>query len=501
MNFVEKNIIKRDYFLYFLLFFTPLINFIINNLFFYNIDYFFDICIVFVVFYLIITIFFTSLSYVNINFEKYGYAFFLTWYFQFYYRDIYNFFELDFNGDQIQKYFIVIFLIILSFSILYLSKIKKFRYFLKIFLIVFLFLNLFSNFYISQPSNWKYKADNQFLVKFKELSNSTNKKNIYFFLMDEMTSTKVYQDMGLEISGYIKNYESKGYKDFKNIYSNYNGSQITIGSLFNLDYYPTEKSIKEQYFYPYNLYNKEKPLLMKILENLKYNFWYLDNQYMKCKNINNIQCINETDESYFHKILFDEALNIFFYKSFLNKFFYKYKFNTMNKIFKNTEIDYFKKFLKNNSDVISKKNNFFFIHQMNPHYPFRNNNCDVLNKPYEVNLENYLSSSVCAFSKINEITDLIEAFDNEAIVIFQGDHGFSQFSKNNPQDYRSYEIFNLVKGGSNCNLNYEHSLGNVEQLRSILLCSFGKKYTSRSSKKYYVKKRLKKIGTILDEVN
>ena len=164
--------------------------------------------------------------------------------------------------------------------------------------------------------------------------------------MDEMTSTKVYKDMGMNIDTYIKNYESKGYKEFSNVYSNYNGSQITIGSIFNLDYYPVGKNIKEEYFYPYNLYNKNKPLLMKILDKLNYEFWYLDNQYMKCKNINNIKCINETNESFFHKILFDEALNIFFYKSFLNKFFYKYKFNTMNKIYKNTEIDYFKKFLK-----------------------------------------------------------------------------------------------------------------------------------------------------------
>ena len=130
---------------------------------------------------------------------------------------------------------------------------------------------------------------------------------------------------------------------------------------------------------------------------------------------------------------------------------------------------------------------------MNPHYPFRNNNCDVLNKPYEVNLENYLSSTVCALNKINEITNLIEVLDDEAIVIFQGDHGFSQFSKNNPQDYRSYEIFNLVKVSSNCNFNDGYSLGNVEQLRSILMCLIGKKYINRSSKKHYDKERLKKI--------
>ena len=65
---------------------------------------------------------------------------------------------------------------------------------------------------------------------------------------------------------------------------------------------------------------------------------------------------------------------------------------------------------------------------------------------------------------------------------------------------RSFEIFNLVKLKSNCSLDYESSLGNIDQFRSILMCSFEKKYNIRSSKKYYVKKRIKKIGTVLDEI-
>ena len=501
MSLFKDNLTKKDFLLYFLLFFTPLINFIVNNLYFYNIDYFFDICLLFFVTFLITIFSIQIFSYFNFGSNKLFYFFFILWYLQFYYRDIYNFFNLDFNSNQIQKYMIVFFLVLLSFLIFYLSKIKKFKFFIKIFLISFLFLNLISNFDFIKSSDWKYKVDKKFLSEFNQLSDNVKKENIYFFLMDEMTSSKVYNDLGLDINDYIKKYKSKGYKEFSNIYSNYNGSQITIGSIFNLDYYPVGKNIKEEYFYPYNLYNKEKPLLIKILGKLNYNFWYLDNQYMKCKNTSNVKCINETNESFFHKILFDEALNIFFYKSFMNKFFYKYKFNTMNKIYKNTEIDYFRSFVEKNNRIILKKNNFFFIHQMNPHYPFRNNNCDVLSNPYEINIENYISSTKCALKKINEITDLIELYDSNATVIFQGDHGFSKFSKNNAQDPRSFEIFNLVKLQSNCSIDFKSSLGSVDQFRSILMCSFEKKYNIRSSKKYYVKKRTKKIGTVLDEVN
>ena len=59
--------------------------------------------------------------------------------------------------------------------------------------------------------------------------------------MDEMTSSKIYRNLGMDINDYIEMYKSKGYKEFRNVYSNYNGSQITIGSLFNLDYYPVKK--------------------------------------------------------------------------------------------------------------------------------------------------------------------------------------------------------------------------------------------------------------------
>ena len=280
MSLLKEHLIKKDFLLYLLLFFTPLINFIINNLYFYNIDYFYDVGLRFFTIFLIILFSLQVFSYFNNRFIKFFYFFFILWYLQFYYRDIYDFLNLDFNSNQLPKYLIVFFLVLLSYLIFYLSNIKKFKFFIKIFLVTLLFLNLISNLDFTRSSDWKYKVDKRFLSEFNQLSDNSKKENIYFFLMDEMTSSKIYNNLGMDINDYIKMYNSKGYKEFKNVYSNYNGSQITIGSLFNLDYYPIRKSIKEEYFYPYNLYNKEKPLLIKILDKLNYNFLYLDNQYM-----------------------------------------------------------------------------------------------------------------------------------------------------------------------------------------------------------------------------
>ena len=101
----------------------------------------------------------------------------------------------------------------------------------------------------------------------------------------------------------------------------------------------------------------------------------------------------------------------------------------MKSIFKKTEIDYFIDFLNNNNQVIARNNNFFFIHQMNPHYPFRDKECEILQNPYQLNFENYLSSSECAIKKISEIINFLEKVDKNAIVIFQGDSGSLNLKK------------------------------------------------------------------------
>ena len=122
MILLKKKFMEKDYSLYFLLFFTPLINFVTNNLYFYNIYYFFDIFFIFLVLFLFIIVLFQIFSYLKLGLDKHFYLFFILWYLQFYYRDIYNYYDLDFNGDQIQKYMIVIFLVILSLSFFFFKQ-------------------------------------------------------------------------------------------------------------------------------------------------------------------------------------------------------------------------------------------------------------------------------------------------------------------------------------------------------------------------------------------
>ena len=494
-NFFEGNLI-----IYLLLFFSPLINFVSNNLFFFEVQYFKFLIFIFLVlftFVCLILFFFGKTKIIN---EKLICFFFFIWFFQFYYRDIYNYFDLSFNTDTLQKYLIILFLIFISIVFSYYFKFKKFKQFIIISLILIISFTLLNNQAFNKKPDWIY---NQNLKLFSngDLEMKKLDQNIYYFLMDEMTSTEVYFDLGLDIEKELNELKSFGYKIFKNSFSNYNGSATSIGSLLNIDYYPVKTNIKEEFFYPYNLYNKNEPLLLKIINSESYNFWYLDNQYMKCKSLNSINCIKDDYGNIFLNFLFDEAINIFFSKSFINKFLYKYKFVVMKSIFKKTEIDYFIDFLNNNNQVIARNNNFFFIHQMNPHYPFRDKECEILQNPYQLNFENYLSSSECAIKKISEIINFLEKVDKNAIVIFQGDSGFSKFKEKSETIPLTYEVFNLAKFPKNCSINEDYTISSIELLGSIIGCSFGKKYTNPNIKKYFTKSRIKKIGTVLDEVN
>ena len=329
-NLISNNNIsdKKDYYLYFLLFFTPLINFIINNLIYYNIDYFWIIIIIFSFIFILIIILSKAFSISKLRLEIFVLLFFYLWYFQFFYRNIYNYFNLDLDGDLIQKYLITLFLILISILSLFLNKFKKFNIFIKSFLIISILLYTFSNFFNLKASDWKYKINKQvFPIESINKNLVHNKQNIYFFLMDEMTSARIYKNLGLDLSDDIEKFKKYGYSNLYNSLSNYNSSQFTIGAIFNMDYYPSNISIREESFYPYNLYGKEKPLLLQILEKSKFNFWYLDNQFQYFeKNLlnNQIYICKKIYLGSYYKKKYLKAHQILLYKTNL---FYDHQYN------------------------------------------------------------------------------------------------------------------------------------------------------------------------------
>ena len=384
----------------------------------------------------------------------------------------------------------------------YICQNQKIINLLNFFLIFLIALNLFSNIsFENKSSNEKIsKIESNFTI---DDNRKINEGNVYFFLMDEMTSYKKYQEFGLDIKKYLNLFEDNGYDYILNSKSSYNGSQYTIGSIFNMNYYKTNINLNENYFFPHSLYNKKKPELLKILRNIGYEFWYLDNQFRKCYEDKFVNCISTNiKNNYFYKILYDEPTRLFFYNTFLSSFLHKIKFSNSKKYFANTEIDKFKLFLENNKNIINKKNNFFFIHNMSPHYPFRDQNCNILQDAFNATIKNYLSSSQCAIEQIKDTIDFISEIDENSSVIFQADHGWSLFNNDGKFNIEGFKVFNMIKLSNKCNIinNNDENFNSVETIRLLMSCIVKKEYNVKNSKYFYVKERNKKNGTKFEEV-
>ena len=386
------------------------------------------------------------------------YFFYLFWFFQFYINSTnLNFFNLsNFN----QKIFILIVVILISFFLsLYLNQ------YIKNFIIIFIFLNfiyLFSGGLINKNSYQLNIQDYSETIDLKFI----NKENIYYIILDQMTSKKLYlEKFNLDISKNINNFQKKGFKYFANTKTTDLVSIRVISNIFNLN---ENVSTDEKNIF-LNKDVKDYKLLTLLNKN-GYKTWYLDNDMVKCPNHPLINCINKGKSSLINSPIYHLfSVSIFnkFYKYLIYEYFESFK---KDRLYSETEIDKFLKFYKNNQKLIYNKKNFIFIHNLGPHYPYRDANCKIISLDYKMSedeINDYKLSSLCVLKKISEFIRYIEKFDNNAVIIIQGDHGFSE---NNDFSRRDKYIFNLVKIPSNCNLSLKSITNNINTFKNILKC-------------------------------
>ncbi len=488
---------KNKLFLIFLFILNPPLIFLLNNINYYSFSHFklvFLLILIFL-FLLIFSIYFLSKFLNKIYIENFFLFLSIIWFLQFYFIDIVDTFYIKHNFF---KYIIIIIIILISLilSLIRNNKLYNFLVYFNLVILLFSFINNYS-FYKNVDN------DQQVSQKFyHELENYdkrlVEKNNIYFFIMDEMSSSNFLLSQGLDIKEYINFFNTNDFQYLDDSFSSYNGSQYTLGSIFNMEYYKENIPIKEIKFFPYNLYSKfGKPNLLKTLEFLDYNFWFLDNQYMKCRENPYIKCIGKNNIAM--RILKDEGIQVFFQKSLLRSIINKvlYLINAQN--YDDTEIDKMIRFIKLNENIISKKNNFFFIHQIGPHHPHRDPNCKLLNidKRYKINLGYYLNSTLCALNNISNIIKIIELYDKDSTVVFQGDHGYSIYSDDNKIE--SFQIFNMVKFSTNCSKKLNPSIGNVETINEILHC-FRKEKSLPNNIRNYIVKNKNSNGTVFKKV-
>jgi hypothetical protein len=115
----------------------------------------------------------------------------------------------------------------------------------------------------------------------------------------------------------------------------------------------------------------------------------------------------------------------------------------------------------------------FFVHHFSPHAPYLfDRNCKKL--PYNKNLSPkkyipalYKDSYICVTKKILKLISKIKKFDDNAIVLFQGDHSNSR----DRNIIERFYIFNAILVPDNCRESINKEITNINTFRLALYCS------------------------------
>ena len=165
-------------------------------------------------------------------------------------------------------------------------------------------------------------------------------------------------------------------------------------------------------------------------------------------------------------------------------------------------IKFYIEFLKKNK----KTNNlqFVFIHQFSPHDPYTvTENCeqqvapvielDLTNKSqenWEKEYEGYKASYKCVLKEVLDFMEYISIADPDAIVVFQGDHGWRSIEDRlkTPEDIYHYRasIFNSIKAPEACFKKFGDPHSNINTVRFILNCVYGYEFSYLPSIYYRV---------------
>ena len=281
------------YFLSLLFFLIPFLEFINKN--YFVIDK--NIASVLFHIFLSLFIFFIFLNFLfnKIHFFYNGfYIFFLSFCFfiSFKFLDLKNYINIFSNFGFLISFAILLILYFTLFLIISRNKFNSFFIFFGIFLLIYNFFILYSllnkKFDQVQSYSKKNAVFSSMIDNFPH-----NKENIYYFILDGMTSIdylkKSFPDINeTAINNHINNLKSKDFIVHEDSISNYNNTYLSFSALLELDYTVTDSSAKyfdRNNFWPYLLSKPDKkPNLISILEEHNIGFKWYGNITASCKN-------------------------------------------------------------------------------------------------------------------------------------------------------------------------------------------------------------------------
>lgn len=392
------------------------------------------------------------------------------------------FFSISFLVDDISrsigffyKLLLYLFLIVVIFSLvrIKLNITKKFLYiFFSIILLYYFFININFNSISFFKSEYKNKLP-----------------NIYFIIMDEMTSPKILQDdFDINISDFI----TRPSTSIVNAKSNY---LLTLESITNLIFERKLLETDKNNLYPFRT-NLENNTFFNFLYNFNYDLYSVGNIWVECIKTNHFLCINDYRgfypfdyivkklpitkiiEEYFHKEIeyLKEVLVRYMFRNSIIKTMdaKKIPFNSSQE----NEIQFISKFIQHTDKInLTKKNNFFFVHNMGPHHPFRYQNCTrpIINLQHLNHKEYfnfYKESVICVLKTTNDFLTVIDKHDPNSIVFLFSDHGINQITDkgllNEKDNQRTDDIMIIYRTNKECQTK-QHDLNNINDITKTVI--------------------------------
>ena len=354
----------------------------------------------------------------------------------------------------------------------------------------------------------------------KEVTQIKKKKNqnIYFVILDEMTSLGEFKKMyNYDLDDFMVFYNLNDYNYIKNTNSSFDVSPTTIASILNLKPIALPginifKSGLTNRLYP-NLLSKQNfdiklyPNLISSLKKIDYEFKWIGNTLANCQIYNVELCIDFKNKKN-EKDLISTYLDVYVLYSFLKSTPLDEIYRIMNKLKKNKTIGSNNYYLEN--DAIDKfinygkiySSHFYFIHQMLPHSPYiYDENCNYKNDDMSGNIQDqlrgYKLNYICALKKIEKLINYLSKKDPNSIVIIQGDHGFkNNIPTKEPLNLKQFKIFNLIKVPDYCKSFLNDKIDNINAARLALSCATESDIKLLEPQIYYSLKTNKKFGEV-----
>lgn len=412
----------------------------------------------------------------------------------FFYSDLRNYANktFEFKNSVLDVILILLLYSIVLFFIFKIIKNKKVIYFL----ILFTFFN-----YTLIIYNYSISLDFSLLNNNDKKKNEFNKKNyssdtnIYYFLFDGMMSLENAENYKIikNKNNLYKFYNENNFEYIYNSISNYSTTNLSIHSLFEMEYILDENDIRYSYsnrelMYPHTFLNERLyPKSIILLNDLNTRFFWIGNQQATCKKTKYIYCIEYNNANLIY------IIKEFYYLTPLKYLLKNIGNNSDDTKFIEDPVRYLENISKIISDKKHYKNNFLFFHILLPHpihlenntYYIYDQNCKIVNPSKNT----YADSYNCALKTINNIIENIHRIDeNDKIIIFSSDHGWNlgenqnlPYIVNNQLNIEKEkeindraEIFNLISSPSRCKSSaIQNSLKSpINNIKFIFNCAY-----------------------------